>query len=568
MKKPAVSKYSWFLLLVILIGINYFASIAHFRIDLTQEKRYTISAPTKRLLKGLKNPVKITVFLSGDMPAGFRKLSESAEELLDEFREIAGTKLEFNFEKPGEGLDDSTKATVIDSLYSFGISPTNVKAQIKAGESQQEQYVYPGALIHSEGRTVGIDLLKGQSYEGGLNSLNKAEALLEYKFANAIQKATTDSLPLVGYLVGNGQPLTYNVYDLIERTLVPDYRFRFIQIDSFPLISPALEALIIVKPTIKFTDEQKVKLDQYVMHGGRIIWLIDQLYAEMDSLQRTKSDFIAFDRGLNLEDILFRYGVRINPDLVLDLQCEKVPLVVGNMGTQPQVDFLPFPYFPLLTSYTNHPVAKNMDHVLSVFPNSIDTVSSPGIRKTVLLATSDNSKTLSTPAIVSWNTVKIEENRETYSRRQIPVAVLLEGKFNSLYANRISQARIDSFERYNYPFMQASHLENKMIVISDADIVVNVVTQNEGPLYMGMNQFNKYQYANKDFFLNCLEYLTNGSGILETRSKDYTLRLLDTRKVEAEKTKWQLINILLPILIIVVFGSIFSFIRKRKYQLQ
>jgi len=566
MKKILSSKYWWVILLILLVVVNYLASILHFRIDLTQEKRYTLSAPTKKLLKNLKEPVAITVFLSGDLPAGFRKLSQSTEELLDEFREVSANHIQFNFEKPGEGLDDSAKARMIDSLYMMGISPTNVKAQTKSGESQQEQFVYPGAIISSGDRVFGIDLLKGQSYEGGLNSLNKAEALLEYKFASAIQKVSADSRPTVGYLLDNGEAFSYNVYDLVERTLKLNYAFSFVQLDSFPFIPNRFDALVIAKPTVKFTDAQKLKLDQYVMHGGKIIWLIDQLYAEMDSLQRSHGEFVAFDRGLNLEDLLFKFGVRINLDLVQDLQCEKVPLVVGNIGNQPQVEFLPFPYFPLLSSYSNHPISKNLDHVLSVFANSIDTVKSPGIRKTVLLATSDHSRVLSTPAIVSWNSVKVEEDQRTFNRAQIPVAILLEGKFNSLYANRVSAQTRDSLDNhYHHPFLAATPFENKMIVISDADIVMNVVTQQDGPLFMGLHQFNKYQYANKDFFLNCMEYLTNPSGILEARSKDYTLRLLDTTKVEQRRGYWQFFNIGIPIVFVALFGLLFAWLRKRKY---
>ncbi len=565
MKNILSSKYWWVILLVLLVAVNYLVSLFHFRIDLTEEKRYTLSAPTKKLLKNLKEPVSIHVFLAGDLPAGFRKLSKSTEELLDEFREISGNRIQFKFEKPGEGLNDTAKAKVIDSLYALGISPTNVKAQIKEGESQQQQYVYPGAIISSAEHLMGVDLLKGQSYEGGLNSLNKAEALLEYKFASAIQKVTTDSLPRVGYVVGNGEPLSYNVYDLIERTLQPNYGFGFVLLDSFPFIPNRYDALVVVKPTQKFTDDQKLKLDQYVMHGGKIIWLIDQLYAEMDSLQRSQGQFVAFDRGLNLEDLLFKFGVRINQELVQDLQCEKVPLVVGNYGNQPQVEFIPFPYFPLLSSYSNHPVSKNLDKVLSVFANPIDTIKSPGIRKTVLLATSDHSRVLGTPAIVTLNSVQREEDERTFNKKQIPVAVLLEGKFNSLYANRITQQMMDSLSRYNHPFIPSTQFENKMIVISDADIVMNVVTQQEGPLFMGMHQFNKYQYANKDFFLNCLEYLTNPSGILEARSKDYTLRLLDTTKVQEKRGYWQFINIGIPVLFVTLFGLLFVWLRKRKY---
>lgn len=564
MKRIFASKYWWIFLLLVLVAVNFIASVVHFRGDLTEEKRYTLSKPTTNLLRGLNRQVNIQVFLDGEMPAGFKKLANSTNELLSEFKEYGKNNLQYEFTKPGEDLSDEAKVAFIDSLHNMGLNPTNVRAQVKAGESQEERLVYAGALVSNGNRSVVVDLLQGQA-AGGLDALNNAEALLEYKFASAIHKVITDSVPLVGYLTGNGEPLTYNVYDLIERTLKANYAVSFLPIDSVPVIPAAFSALVIVKPTQRFTDEQKLKLDQYVMHGGKLIWFVDKLYAEMDSLFRSKSDFVAFDRDLNIEDLLFKYGARINQDLVQDLQCEKIPMVIGNYGNQPQVEFMQWPYFPLLSSYSGHPVAKNLDHVLSIFPNSIDTVKAPGVQKTILLSTSDNSRVLSTPAMVSLNTVKTQEDLTTFNRRQVPVAVLLEGKFNSLYSNRLSSAMADTLSRvYGQPF-QPSSVENKMIVVSDADIVTNIFTQNEGPLPMGMNQFNKYQYANKDFFLNCMEYLVNPSGILETRSKDYTLRLLDPKKVEEQRTTWQIINLGLPLLLVLIAGGIFQFIRKRKY---
>ena len=565
MNKLLTSKYGWIYILLALIAINYLASQIHFRYDLTQEKRYTLSKPTKQLLQGLNDPVSIIVFMKGDMPAGFKKLSNSTEELLQEFQEWGKTNIQFRFQKPGENLDDTAKTNYLVYLDSLGLSPTNVKVQASAGEAQEERLLYPGALITYQGRATAIDLLKGQSAYGGTNSLNNAEALLEYKFANAIQKITTDSIPLIGYLVGNGQPLTYNVFDLIERTLKPNYRFDFVPIDNVNIIPLAFNAIVIVKPTDKFTDRQKLQIDQYIMNGGKVIWMIDNLYAEMDSLMRKQSDFIAFDRGLNLDDQLFRYGVRINKDLVQDLQSDKIPQVVGNYGGQPQIELVSWPYFPLLTAYNDHPIVKNLDNVLSIFPNSVDTIKSPGIKKTVLLSTSANSRTLSTPAVVSFNSLKTEEDMKTFNRENIPVAVLLEGKFNSFYANRISAALVDTFAKlYLQPFL-ASSVYTKMIVISDADIVANVVT-NEGPKSMGYNQFTQQTYANKDFFLNCIEYLVNNSGILETRSKDITLRLLDPRKVEESRTRWQIINIGVPVMVILIFGFIYQALRRKKYQ--
>ena len=351
MRKLLNSKYWWIFVLIGLVLINYLASLFHFRIDLTKEKRYTLSQPTRDLLSGLNEPVSITVFLSGEMPAGFKKLSNSAEELLQEFKDIGKSNIHYSFEKPGEDLNDTARTNLLIHLDSLGLSPTNVKVQAKAGEAQEERLVYPGALISYQGRETAIDLLKGQSAYGGTSSLNNAEALLEYKFASAIQQITTDSVPLIGYLIGNGEPLTYNVYDLIENTLKQNYRFAFLPIDSVKLIPPFFDALVIVKPTIKFSDEQKLKLDQYIMHGGKVIWMIENLYAEMDSLLRAQSDFVAYDRGLNLDDLLFKYGARINKDLVQDLQCDKIPQVVGNFGGQPQIELVPWPYFPLLKSY-------------------------------------------------------------------------------------------------------------------------------------------------------------------------------------------------------------------------
>jgi ABC-2 type transport system permease protein len=567
MKKLFNSKYWWISLIVLLVLVNMLAFLFHFRIDLTSEKRFTLSQPTRQLLQNLKSPVRITVFLEGDMPAGFRQLSNASAEMLQEFREISNNNVVFSFEKPGAGLDDTAKSVYLAFLAdSLDLKPTNVKVTAKAGESQEERLLYPGALVSNDQKQVPVNLLQGQSLEGGYNTLNNAEALLEYKFASAIQKINTDTTAAVGYLLGNGQPLTYNVFDLIEHVLKTNYRFGFLPLDSMPIVSPDFNVLIIVKPSRPFNDQQKLKLDQYVMHGGKIIWLIDNLYAEMDSLMRTQSDFIAFDRGLNLQDQLFKYGVRINPDLLQDLQSDKMPLVVGNFGNQPQMQLVPWPYFPLLSSYSANPISKNLGTVLSIFPNTMDTIEGSDIKKTVLLSSSDESRTLSTPAIVTLNSVKTEDDLKTFNQKRLPVAVLLEGKFSSLYANRIGSGQRDTLARiYKTPFISES-AENKMIVISDADIVTNVVTQNEGPLPMGYNQFTHQQYANRDFILNCIEYLTSSSGIMETRSKDLTLRLLDVKKLEAGKTQWQLINIAVPVLLILLWAALYHTIRKRKYE--
>ena len=566
MNKILASKLWWLFLLIVLIGLNYLASVVHTRVDLTQEKRYTLSPATKKLIKGLHDPVTVTVFLSGDMPAGFKKLSNSTKEMLQEFKELGGSNIHFKFEKPGEGLSDTAKEKLQLHLDSLGLKPTNIKVKAKAGEAQEERLVYPGALVKYRDREVAVDLLQGQDMTGGIQSLNNAEALLEYKMARSIQKITADTVPAIGYLVTNENQLNYNVFDLVDRTLRQEYRFGFVPIDSVPVIPTVFDALVIVKPITPFTEKQKLKIDQYIMQGGKVFWLIDKLYAEMDSLMRSHSDFVAYDRNLNIDDLLFKYGVRINGDLVQDLQCDKIPLVVGSYGNQPQMQLVAWPYFPTLSSYSGHPIAKNLDNVLSLFPNSIDTVKN-NIKKTVLLASSERSRIISTPAIVTLNSIKTEDDMKTFNQPFIPIAVLLEGRFSSLYTNRLSTGMLDTLAGlYKQPFRAATEKEGKMIVVSDADIVTNVVTAKEGPLPMGYNQFTNYQYANKDFFLNCIQYLTDSSGILETRSKDFTLRLLDPRKTEDDRTKWQLLSIGLPVVLVLLFGAVYQALRKRKYQ--
>jgi len=560
------SKYGWIILLGLLVLINLLAQSWHVRMDLTEEKRFTLSEPTKKLLRNLPEPVSIQVLLDGNMPAGFKKLATGAKDLLENFKEEGKGNIRFNFRKPLEGLDDTARAIFMDSLQRMGLSPMNVKAQSKEGEGKEERLLYPGALVTSEGRVTAIDFLQGQSSVDGINSLNNAEALLEYKLASAIHRVTQDSIPLIGYLLGNGEPFTYNVYDLVERNIKKDYRFSFLPIDNYPAIPPIFNAIFIVKPISRFSEDQKLKIDQYIMHGGKVIWMIDALYAEMDSLLRKKSEFIAFDRGLNLDDQLFRYGVRINQEIVQDATCDQIPAVVGNVGGKPQTELLPWPYFPLLSSFNINPISKNLDYVLSQFPNRIDTVKASGIKKTVLLSSSEATKVLQSPVRIALNFIQTKEDASSFNQPPAPIAVLLEGKFSSIFANRLTTAQLDSLNVAHLPFSPKNEADNKMIVIANGEIAMNSVSKDEGPLPMGMNPYTKYKYANAEFVMNALEYLVDNSGIMEARAKDYTLRLLDKKKLEEAKSKWQLINIVLPIALIALFGLVYQWIRKRKYE--
>jgi gliding-associated putative ABC transporter substrate-binding component GldG len=566
LKKLLTFKYGWAILVLLLVAVNYISSLLHFRLDLTGEKRYTISEPTTRLIEELPDRVDITVFLDGDMPAGFKKLAGSTNDMLSSFKSIAPNLINFHFERPGQGMDDTTRAYLYDSLRRMGINPTNVKAQTKEGESSEETLVYPGAIIKYLDRTVGVDFLQGQSSLDGINSLNNAEALLEYKLANAIHKVTQDSLPVVGYLSGNGEPVDYRVYDLIENTLRPNYGFSIIPIDSVRFIPQYFSTVLIVKPIQRFSEQQKLKIDQYIVNGGKVIWMLDNLYASLDSLQRSQGEFIAFDLGLNLEDQLFRYGARINQDLVQSLESDKIPSVVGNMGDKPQIEILAWPYFPLLSNSNNHPVAKNLDYVIAEFPHSIDTIKTPGIKKTVLLHTAAESRTLQTPAKVEWSSIRTEEDLRSFNKGKVPVAMLLEGKFQSLYSSRIAKATADSMANiYKQPFKPVADAENKMIVIADGDLALNQVSRTDGPLAMGMNSYTRQQFANREFLLNSIEYMVDNSGILETRSKDYTLRLINKTSIEEDKSFWQLINIILPLLCIIAGVAVYQIVRRKAY---
>ncbi len=567
MKKLLLSPYSWIYVIVGLILINWVASQWHTRLDLTAEKRYTISAATRELLQSLDEPVTITVLLDGGLPAGFKKLAGSTRDMLQEFREISGNNIQFFFRQPGQGMNDTLKANLIDSLHSMGINPTNVRARTKEGEAEEQRLVYPGVVVEYKDRVLGVDLLQGQSSIDGINSLNNAEALLEYKLAGTIDKIRRDKVPVVAYLTGNGQPQSYEVYDLIEKTLKPNYGFSILPVDSVPVIPDVFDALLIVKPLTGFDDTQKLKIDQYIMGGGKVVWMIDKLYASLDSLQRSQGSFIAFEMGLNLDDLLFKYGVRINADLVQDLNCAQIPLAVGSMGGRPQMQLMPWVYFPLLSAPNGNPVSKNLDYVLAQFPQSVDTVKAEGIKKTVLLASSVNARILNTPAKVELNSVKNEEDLQTFTQIHVPVAVLLEGAFSSLFTNRISSATKDSLSHlYKTPFRPSVTGNNKMIVISDGDLVTNFVSQEKGPLQMGENPFTHYQYANKAFFLNCMEYLVGNPGILETRGKDYTLRLLDKKKVDESRSFWQTLNIILPVALVILFGLVYAAVNRRRYR--
>ncbi|HEY0751061.1 MAG TPA: gliding motility-associated ABC transporter substrate-binding protein GldG, partial [Chitinophagaceae bacterium] len=459
------------------------------------------------------------------------------------------------------------RASFIDSLTTFyGLTPSAVSAPDEVGDDLAIKSVIHGATVNYRDRTIAVDLLKGaRAYGTSQEELaalyNDVEATVEYKFASAIQKVTQQEKPVVAYALGHGEAWGFNIDDAV-RTLISEYTFDTINLKQVPYIPAQINALIILKPTQPFSDAEKLKIDQYVMNGGKVMWMIDNVYAEFDSLYKS-GGFVAFDRGLNLEDLLFTYGARINQSLLQDMQSDQLPQMSGE-GDAQQRRLVQWPFFPILNG-TNHPISKNLNGVRSMFPTTIDTVEAAGIRKTFLLESSNNARVLPAPAKIDFEFLDIAPDEKMFNQKQVPVAVLLEGRFRSLYTGRLPRATADSMRQWNQQFRTNSEADNKMIIVADGDIAINQYSEFSGPLPMGMNLFTQYSYANKDFYQNALEYLVNPSDILQTRAKEFTLRLLDPKRTKEEKTKWQMINIGLPIAIIILFGLIYHYIRRNRY---
>jgi ABC-2 type transport system permease protein len=609
MKKLLSLKYGWLLLLAGLVVLNILSSSLRLRWDLTAEQRYSLSPQTKALLKNIDSTITVDVFLKGDFPASFRKLRSGVVDLLADMKDYSGNRLIINLKSADELFDENAKNFMFnevvnelrfnninvdsiaqvnpnfqqeviqqmmsDSLKSLGITAYNLKVQ-EEENAKTERLIYPFALFHYGSKVVSVDLLSGKTeysrdpLTGSLvtdeaKSISNAEALLEFKFADAIEKIQRKQKPLIGYMTGNGQPMGPETFDLVQ-TLDADYLFRIIDPNTTPVIPKEFAAVMIVKPSIGFTDSAKMKIDQYIMQGGKTLWFLDMLYAEKDSLAFV-AQTLAYDRGLNLDDLLFRYGVRINRDLLQDQQCDLSKLVVGNAGGQPQLADVPFNYYPLLTATGNHPITKNLEPVLSQFTNTLDTVKAEGITKTVLLSSSENAKFVSTPAIISLQELQTIEDIKLYNKKNLPVGVLLEGKFNSFYANRASAEMRQYFSNAYGSFQTQTAIPTQQLIVGDGDVLLNSFTKQE-PFSMGYSRVQERTYANKAFLQNTLEYMTGNAGIVALRNKDVALRLLNPQKVTEQRLEWQLINIAVPIFIIVLIGFGYMQWRKRTYSKQ
>ncbi|HXS36981.1 MAG TPA: gliding motility-associated ABC transporter substrate-binding protein GldG [Flavipsychrobacter sp.] len=555
------------IMLAILVCMNMLAVRINYSLDLTREKRFTLSPSTKNLLRNMKDVAVIEVYLKGTFPAGFQRLAEETRERLESFKEYAGPHIVFKFVNPVEGKTEKEKEAIYEEMSSKGLELVNLHEQGEE-EGYSEKIIFPDALVKYQNRELPISLLESHGGMTPFEKLNASEAMLEYKFANAIHKLSLPDVPSIGYIVGNGEALGINTIDALT-TLARHYHLDTIDIQKRPYISSRYDAIIIDQPTIPFDDKDKFKIDQYVMNGGHVLWYLDMLHASMDSLNNSQ-EFMPEEYNLNLDDMLFKYGVRVNNDLVEDMNSLPLPVqtaVGGVPGSSPQYELRNWIYFPVFLPVSKHPIVSNMEPVMGMFVNSIDTIADPGIKKTILLQSSKYSRVESYPLRVSFGMVMYPLKQEMFNKPNRPTAVLLEGKFRSIFLNRLPGSFLHILrDSLKYPFRPGCDSTNSMIVVSDGNMMQNDYSAVDGPYEMGYWRFTKEFFANKNFMLNCVEYLTDHSGILEARSKTLQLRLLDQGRVKDEKSKWQIINIAIPIAIVLIFASCYLFFRKRRYE--
>ena len=548
-------------IIVVIAIVGYFSSIWYFRIDLTSEKRYTLSNTTQEILSNLQGEVYVQVYLEGDMPIGLKKMRTAIAEMLDEFRVRSKRNLSFEFINPSEETDINSRNKLYEELYNKGLQPINVQSSDEEGGKSQK-IVFPGAILNYNGLEMPLNLLKSNPNLRASENLNRSIEGLEYELVRAIKTLSSDTIFKIAFIEGHGELYEPEVEDA-SKELSRYYTIDRGVIGGNPGVLDDYKAVVIAKPTEKFSEADKLILDQYLMNGGSLLWLIDPVMVDKDSLINS-SVTLAFIQHINLDDQLFKYGVRINPTLIQDIQCARIPINTAIVGNPPQYTPVPWLFFPLLQGQ-NHSISRNLNLVKSEFASVIDTISGNGnTRKTVLLSSSSYSKTFGVPNLINLNDVKKPPPESEFTQENIPVAILVEGNFESAFKNRMVSSII--------PGIGDQFVENgkpaRMIVVSDGDIIRNDVRiQGDKVIAMelGKDMLTQQTYGNKDFIVNCVNYLVDDPGLMELRSRELRIRLLDKNKISSKRLLWQLINTLLPIVIIVIFGSFLGIWKKRRY---
>jgi len=566
---------SFLLTIVIIVIINVIGNFVFKRFDLTAEKRYTISDTTKEILRDLDDYVYFKVYLEGDFPAGFKKLRRETKEMLDEFRAYSKF-IDYEFINPNTATDEKERADMFRQLYQSGLNPTELAVRNSDGSSSQ-MVIWPGALVSYHNETeLAIDLLETQLSQSSDEALNASMQNLEFRLVDAIKKVTRKQKPQVAFIEGHGELTDIQVYD-ISQELAKSYIVKRVAIDGKVdalmhrtepdqngeiKAFPSYDAIVIAKPTEPFSEKDKFLIDQYIMHGGKVLWLVEPVFATMDSLQNQEST-MGIDQDLNLDDMLFKYGVRMNHNLLLDLNCAALPIRTGQVAGQPQLEFYRWFYFPLLQAASDNAIVRSVNPVKADFVSSLDATNSmTGVNQIPLLKTSDYTKVSGVPTFITLAMLKQTPDRRMFPQRGQNTAYLLKGSFQSLYANRIP---IDIAESKEMQFREESD-PTAMIVVADGDIIRNQIDiKRREPLPLGYDQYTGNTYGNKDFIMNAMSYLIDGEGLVNIRSRELKIRLLDQTKISHSRTKWQVVNILIPTALIVVLGVVLAVIRKKKY---
>lgn len=554
------------LALVLLVVINVLANARlggtrlYGALDLTEDNRFTLTENTRAQLSALEEPVYVRILLEGDLPASYQRLRTSVEETLEDFTSYTD-KLEFEFVDPLTGSEDDIRQRQ-EAMLQDGIVPMTDYQQ-SAGE-RTTRAIYPYALVYYGDRQRIVPLIQTTRPDVSIEQqLNQAGSLLEYKFTQAIDGLTDDDRPVVGFALGNGELSNLQSADLVSE-LRKNYEVGPVYLDSFATLPREIDLLIVAKPTVPFTDFEAFKLDQYVMNGGKVIWAIDAVAMDFDSLRQTGEAYPE-SRSTGLEDLFFQYGFRLGNQLVLDLINTPIPIATTQGQSGPKVSLVPFPYHVLALPVGDNPIVQNLDGVDLRYPTLIELVGKQeNVTGTVLLASSDNSRRQRLPSPIDLDAQKFSVDLDRFNEKNLPLAVLLQGRFQSPYANRLSREN-EQLLRENGLQYRAESAQTNMIVISDGDVLANSVNSRGEVGFLGLNPYSKIPYANKDFMLNAVEYLLNPRGVITSRSKQVKLRLLDQNQALAEAGYWRLLNLALPLVVLAAFGLVFNLIRRRRY---
>ena len=554
-QKNSLKKLSFLALGLFLL--NFASYYIYKRFDLTQDKRYTLSETTKKIIDGVDSPLIIDVFLEGNFPADFKKLQTETRQLLEEFSAY-NSNITFQFVNPVEKEEE--RVDVMKKFFAKGLKPINVTVDDKGKQTQE--VVFPWALANYGDKGAKVQLLKNLMGASIENQVESSVQHLEYVFAEAINKISKEKQRKVAVIKGNGELQDIYIADVLK-TVFENYNVGPITLDSVaknPIKTlkdlNIFDLAIIAKPKEKFTEEEKQVLDQFIMKGGKTLWLVDGTNAEMENLYNETGSTLVGNNDLNLTDMFFKYGFRINPQMIKDERGTPLKLASGNQGSETQMENYNWMMAPYIYPSSNHPIVKNTDGVKFDFCSPIELLKSD-VKKTILLESSKYSKIIGTPSVVSLEMIGEETSERDYINGGfIPVAALLEGSFTSMYNNRVLPFKDAKFLNKSIP--------TKMIVISDGDVIKNQLDKGE-PIELGYDKYTATYFGNKEFILNCVNYLLDDTGLINIRSKDVTLPLLDKQSVHDNYSQTQMLTVALPIVLLGIFGFLFTFLRKKKY---